>query len=298
MPATGTHTALSQMGAPVPPVGSAAHGYRPERTLRLRVELSRQLRRRRTQLTFGFLVVLPLLLALAFEFGGDPGDDAPGLVDLAAHGAANFAFFTLFAATGFLLVVVVALFAGDTVASEASWSSLRYLLVLPVPRARLLRQKLLVGLLTCAFALVLLPTVTYLVGGAFFGFGPVETPLGTGLSGSTSIARLALAVAYLAVSLLFVAALAFMIGVFTDAPLGAVGGAVMLVILSNILDAVTALGSVRSVLPTHYQFAWTDVLEPSVVWDDMVRGGVGSLAYSVVFLAVAFWRFRTKDIVS
>ena len=35
-------------------------------------------------------------------------------------GAANFTLFTLFAATGFLLVVVFALFSGDTVAGAAS----------------------------------------------------------------------------------------------------------------------------------------------------------------------------------
>ena len=47
---------------------------------------------------------------------------------------------------GFLLVVAVALFCGDTVASEAGWSSLRYLLAAPVPRTRLLRQKLAVAM--------------------------------------------------------------------------------------------------------------------------------------------------------
>ena len=72
-------------------------------------------------------------------------DDAAALVDLATTGASNFALFTEFAAVGFLLVVIVALFCGDTVASEASWSSLRYLLAQPVPRSRLLRQKLIVA---------------------------------------------------------------------------------------------------------------------------------------------------------
>jgi len=44
---------------------------------------------------------------------------------------------------------------------------------------------------------------------------------------------------------LVVAGLAFPALVSTDSPLGAVGGAVGLVIVSNILDAVTALGSWR-----------------------------------------------------
>ena len=79
----------------------------------------------------------------ADDDGGRPG--ARGFVDLAQESGANLTVFTLFASTGFLLVVVVALFAGDSVPSEASWSSLRYLLAAPVPRTRLLRQKLVVA---------------------------------------------------------------------------------------------------------------------------------------------------------
>jgi ABC-2 type transport system permease protein len=219
-------------------------------------------------------------------------------VDLATSGAANFTLFTLFAATGFLLVVVFALFAGDTVASEASWSSLRYLLAAPVPRGRLLRQKLLVALGFSAFALVLLPFVAFVVGGAFYGWGPARTPLGTSFTTGTALVRLLLVLAYLALTLVFVSALAFVLSVWTDAPLGAVGGAVLLVIVSNILDAIPALGDWRQVLPTHYQYAWVDLLGPTMVWDQVARGVLWSLAYSLVLFAVAWWHFGRKDVVS
>jgi len=278
----------------------AAVGYRPAGTLSLRVEVRRQLRRRRTQLTLGFLALLPLLLAGAFQLGSsnDNQGGAPGLVDLATSGAANFTLFALFASTGFLLVVVVALFAGDTIAAEASWSSLRYLLASPVPRSRLLLQKLLVALGFSAFSLVLLPVASLLVGWAVFGWAPVRSPLGTSLSTPQAMLRLGIIVAYLAVALLFVAALAFLIGVYTDAPLGAVGGAVLLVIVSNILDAVSALGSLRDLLPTHYQYAWVDGLGPTVTWAGMARGAVSSLIYSTILLLVAWRHFLRKDILS
>src|SRR4051794_36768779 len=179
MPGTGGHRGIA--GAAPPPevtaADGAAPGYRARRTLPLLVETRRQLTRRRTQAALGFLVVLPFLLVAAFKLGGDdPGPGAPGLVDLATTGAANFTLFTLFVSTGFLLVVVVALFAGDTVASEASWSSLRYLLAAPVPRSHLLRRKLTVALLYSGFAMVLLPTVAYLAGGTFFGWDPLRSP--------------------------------------------------------------------------------------------------------------------------
>jgi ABC-2 type transport system permease protein len=301
MPTRGSHERLDHAAAPATAhgAGAAASGYRPRRTLPLLVEVRRQLTRRRTRLTLGFLVVLPFLLVAAFTIGDpQPGRGAPGLVDVATAGAANFTLFTLFVAAGFLLVVVFALFAGDTVASEASWSSLRYLLASPVPRSHLLARKLVVALGYSFFAIVLLPAVAYLAGGVFFGWAPVRTPLGTTLGNGEALVRLAVIVAYLAVTLLFVSALAFLIGVWTDAPLGAVGGAVLLVIVSNILDAVTALGRWREGLPTHYSFAWADTLGPTIVWDSMAKGALWSVAYSGVLLAAAWWHFLRKDIVS
>ncbi len=110
--------------------------------------------------------------------------------------------------------------------------------------------------------------------------------------------RLAIIVGYLAVSLLFVAALGFYAGVRTDAPLGAVGGTVLLVIVSNILDQVTALGNIRNVLPTHYSYAWLDALGPTIQWDSMARGTLSAVAYSAVLLALAWRHFLRKDIVS
>jgi ABC-2 type transport system permease protein len=301
MPGRGHHEGIA--AAPPPartaqPDGAAA-GYSARRTLGLRVEFRRQLTRRRTQFALGFLVVLPFLLVAAFSFGSPRnGNSSTALVDLATVGAANFTVFTLFVSSGFLLVVIVALFAGDTVASEASWSSLRYLLATPIPRSHLLQRKLIVSLGYCLIALIVLPAVSYLAGGLFFGWAPLRSPLGGTIDGSDLLVRLVIATAYIGISLLVVAGLAFLLGVWTDAPLGAVGGAVMLVIVSNILDSVTALGDTRRFLPTHYSLAWTDVLGTDLRWDGMVRGSLWSVGYAMVLLACAWWHFERKDITS
>ncbi|HEY7487986.1 MAG TPA: ABC transporter permease subunit [Streptosporangiaceae bacterium] len=273
------------------------------RTLPLRVEAVRQLRRRRTLVAFGILLVLPWVLVGAFEIGGDPSSDGPGgrpsLVEVATASALNFALFALFVSVGFLLVVAVALFCGDTVASEANWSSLRYLLAAPVPRARLLRQKLIVAFAYATLAVVSLPLMSLLAGTVAFGWGDVRLPdVGAVVPSGEALGRMAIIVAYALVSQLVVAALAFLLSVTTDSPLGAVGGAVGLVIISNILDAVTALGSWRDILPTHWMFAWMDVLQPSIQWAGMAKGAALSFSYAVVLVALAFRRFQAKDIVS
>jgi ABC-2 type transport system permease protein len=280
-------------------VDGAAAGYRPRRTLPIRVEVARQLRRRRSQITLGFLVVLPFLLLIAFKVGnGNSNRNSGQLVDLATQSGTNFTVFAMFASASFLLVVVVALFFGDTVASEASWSSLKYLLAAPVPRARLLRQKAIVAGLLSLLGLVLLPAVSLLVGVLWYGSGDLVGPTGEALSFGIAVGRVGLAVVYLALSLMWVAGLALLLSVSTDAPLGAVGGAVLVSILSEILDSITALGGLREYLPTHYAFAWSDLLSSSVDWGDMARGVLSALVYGVIFVALAIRRFARKDITS
>lgn len=277
-----------------------APGYRAGRTLPLRVELVRQLKRRRTLIMGAILAVLPFVLLVAFAIGGDPADrnGRVTLMDTATASGANFAAVSLFVSAGFLLVIPVALFCGDTVASEASWSSLRYLLAAPVPRARLLWSKLAVGLGLSLAAMVLLPVVALAAGTAAYGWGPLQIPTGGTLDAGTAAGRLVVVVAYLFVSQLVTAALAFWLSTRTDAPLGAVGGAVGLTIVGNVLDAVTALGHWRDFLPAHWQFAWADAVQPRPEWSGMIQGTAVSVAYALVLFALAFRGFARKDVVS
>ncbi|MEU3028159.1 ABC transporter permease [Streptomyces incarnatus] len=276
-----------------------ASGYRTRGTLPLRVELVRQLKRRRTLVMGALLAVLPFVLVIAFAVGHPSGRDGQvTLMDTATASGANFAAVNLFVSAGFLLVVPVALFCGDTVASEANWSSLRYLLAAPVPRARLLWSKLVVALGLSLAAMVLLPVVALAVGTAAYGWGTLQIPTGGALDPGTAVQRLAVAVAYIFVSQLVTAGLAFWLSTRTDAPLGAVGGAVGLTIVGNVLDAVTALGHWRDFLPAHWQFAWADAVQPHAEWSGMIQGAALSVTCALVLFALAFRGFARKDIVS
>ncbi|GLY69471.1 ABC transporter permease [Amycolatopsis taiwanensis] len=274
-------------------------GYRPGRTLRLGVELRRQLRRRRTQLVLGFVVVLPFILVLAFELGqSNPNRRSGGFVDLATASAPNFVVLALFVSVGFLLPTIVALFFGDTVASEASWSSLKYLLAIPVPRHRVLRQKAIASALLALLALVLLPLVSLGVGMIFYGSGDAISPTGDAIPFGQSLLALAMSCGYIVIQLAWVAGLGLLLSVLTDAPLGAVGGTVLVAILSQILDQITALGSLRNYLPTHYAYSWVDFIATDIDWTNIAAGVLSAIAYATVFWLIAARRFATKDITS
>lgn len=285
----------------------AAPGYRRGRTLTVAAEWRRQVRRRRTHLTFGLLVALPLIVLAAFEVGGD-GDDGDGagpgggrfaaLVDLATAGGLNFALSTVYVSSGFLLIVVVALFFGDTVASEASWGSLRYLLAASVPRSRLLAAKLVVAAGYSLLAMLVLTGTALAAGTLRYGWHPLRSTVAAELAPAAGLGRLLLVLGYLAVSMVVVAAVAFLLSTGTDAPLGAVGGAVLVFIGSSILDQITALGDLRALLPTHYADAWLGFLSTPMAWDGAVRGALSALCYGTALLALAWWRFHRRDVLS
>ena len=267
----------------------------------IKVEVLRQAKRRRTIYAFLALLAIPLIVMTALLVNGGanrPGGGRPELVDVASASGLNFALFMLLATSQFLLVVVVSLFAGDAVASEGQWGSLRYLLTRPIPRARLLRTKLVVAALYAAVAVVLVPLASLAMGAVAFGWSAVQTPLAGALGINTGLSRLALGTGYVVATMAVVVALAFLFSTMTDAPLTAVGGAVVLVVVSEILDQVSALGTIRNGLPTHYWLSWLDLLVDPVDASHMTTGLLAMVPWVAVPLALAFWNFSRRDILS
>ncbi len=275
--------------------------YNARATLTVRVELIRQLRRRRTLVAFVLAVALPLIVVAAVKLGPDArafGDGDLDLVGLATAGPWNFTLTMLLFASGFLLTIIAAMFLGDTVASEASWSTMRYLLAAPVPRRRFLRSKVIVGLILTAVTLLILVTTAFVVALFVFGSAPLTSPLGGSFDVATSWQRLGIVTAYIGIQLLIPAGIAFLMSVLTDVPLGAVGAAVLIVIILNIIDAIDALGDLRRLLPTDYGAAWVDALGQQVVWNDMAIGVSYAVVTFAVLVGIAVLRFDRKDVLS
>jgi ABC-2 type transport system permease protein len=287
------------------------NSYRANKTLPYRVELIRQIKRRRTAVAYALMVALPLIVVAAVKLGPQSnsssssgggesnfGSGSLNLIGLATNGTWNFTLVMLLFGSGFLLTTVFALFAGDTVASEASWSTLRYLLATPVPRRRLLFIKLAVGLTLSLGAITTLVVASLAIGAIAFGTAPLTSPLGGTFESTEALTRIAIITAYIAVTLLFTSGVAFLMTVVTDVPLGAVGTSVMIVIVSQILDALEALGDLRQWLPSHYARAWTDVLAPTIDWTSMARGAAFSVIGFTIFVVWSVLKFDKKDVLS
>lgn len=281
--------------------------YNRRDALTVPTEFIRQVRRKRTLIAFILVIALPLIVVAAVKFGPSASGGGGGggfgggdldLVGLATNGAWNFTLTMLFFASGFLLTILAAMFLGDTVASEANWSTMRYLLAAPVPRRRFLRAKMIVGLILTVLVMLTLVLASFLIGWIAFGSAALSSPISGTFTTGESAQRLAIIAGYMALQLLIPAGIAFIISVSTDVPLGAVGGAVVIVIVLNILDAIEPLGDLRRLLPTDYGASWSDALGTVIVWDDMALGAAYAIVVFAILAGVAVLRFDRKNILS
>jgi ABC-2 type transport system permease protein len=273
----------------------------------IRVELAKLFRRPRTYVIAGLLCALPFIVAVFLattRIPPPPGQGGAFLSAVLSNGA-------LYPAAAMALVmpvflpVSVAVLAGDSVAGEASTGTLRYLLIRPVGRTRLLVAKLIALIAFVLFAIGAVLITSLITGLTLFGGEPaagVALPADvTSLSGVTItpaglVLRLLATVAYVVVSMLGVAAIALFLSTVTDSALGAAMGALAVLVTSQVLVTLDAAAAIRPYLPTRYWLAWIDFFRDPVLWRDIERGIGIQLVFLVVLLGAAWANFMTRDI--
>jgi ABC-2 type transport system permease protein len=266
------------------------------------VELRKMFRRPRTWAIIGVLNALPVLVAVLLvltDLAPRPGEGPPFLSAVLRNGA----FYPLAALAIVLplfLPIAVAVVAGDSVAGEAQAGTLRYLLARPAGRTRLLVAKLVAVMAFVLVTVVVVAGVGYVVGTTLFDAQPIA---GTSVSG-TSLpppeigGRTVLAVGYVAVSMLGVAAFALFFSTLTDSPLGATMGTLAVLVASSLLFTLDAASPIAPYLPTRYWLAFVDLFRDPILWRDLVRGVALQGVYVGVLLAAAWANFTTKDVTS
>lgn len=270
----------------------------------IRVEFIRQLRRARTWGHIGAMVTVPLLIGIAnYLERGKENSLHLNLYDLGTDNAVNFAIFVLLLMSTFFVVVVVASLAGESVSGEATWGTLRYLLVRPVRRSRLILAKLFVAAVLAFAVTYLIVIVSVLVGALFFGWSNVLT-LGSSrfvpvelISPWEGLWRLGLATGYVSICMLFVVAVGIFLSTLTDSTAAAVVGTIVVVVTCGVLLQVPSLAGIRPIVPTRYWVEWTGFFNPAGT-GGLWKGLLSSAVWSATFSGAALVRFRRKDILS
>lgn len=265
------------------------------------VELVKLCRRPRTWVSLLLLCGLPATIAIFLavtKVGPAPGEEPAFLAAVLANGSL-FPAAALAIVLPIFLPVAVAVVAGDSVAGEASSGMLRYLLIRPVGRTKLLVAKLVAVVAYVLLAVVSVAVTAYITGISLFEAQPgttVITVSGVSLTPAELLVRTAAALLYVAVSMLGVAAIALFLSTVTDSSLGAALGALAALVTSTALVTLDAAASVRPYLPTRYWLAWIDFFRDPILWRDIERGLALQGVYVAVFLAMAWANFATKDV--
>lgn len=272
------------------------------------VELRKLALRPRVWVSVLLLCLLPAIVAVFLataDFAPPPGQGGAFLSAVVNDGS-------LYPAAALALVlplflpIAVAVTAGDAIAGEASGGTLRYLLVRPVGRTRLLTAKLVAIAVYVTAAIVIIVLTSLVIGVLLFGTGGQVTPggqpagavslSGVSLSSSSLALRLLGAVAYIVSSMVGFAAIAVFLSTLSDSAVGAALGGLAVLITSSVLETLDAAAGVKPYLPTHYWLSWIDFFRDPVLWRNIDHGLLLQAGYIVVFFGAAWANFATKDI--
>ncbi|MER5672529.1 ABC transporter permease [Pseudonocardia alni] len=282
------------------------------------VELALLLRRTRVWLCWLLLCALPALVAVVVSATGilPPPGQGPAFLSAVATNGQIFPAFALALVLPILLPITVAVVAGDTVAGEAAAGTLRYLLIRPVGRLRLLVAKLVSVAFFVVTAVTLVVLTSYAVGIAVFGTGtttatggltlpPVDAGPGSVASLSGTViepadlaTRTGLTVAYLALCMLTLGALGIFFSTLTDSPLAAALAVLAVVVTSASLQALDASAAFVDFLPTAHWLAWIDLYRDPVLYDAARTGAWVQAGWVAVAVGAAWANLATKDIAS
>jgi ABC-2 type transport system permease protein len=271
------------------------------------VELVKLLRRPRTWVTLALLCALPIVVAafIATTHLAPPPGQGSAFLSAVLRDGSLYPAAAMAMVVPVFLPVAVAVIAGDSVAGEAAGGTLRYLLVRPVGRTRLLVAKLVALMAFVLLAIAAVVVTSYVTGRLLFGSAPpaavgqaggVTSLSGSPLTPTQLLERLLGAVGFVAVSMLAVAAIALFLSTLTDSALGAALGALAVLVASEILVTLDAAASVKPYLLTRYWLAWIDFFRQPIFWRDIERGLAVSGVYIGLLLAASWANFMTRDI--
>lgn len=271
-----------------------------------RSELLTTFRRWRTLALLAVLAAVPILVGIAVKIetgdgssaggGGPEGGGGPAFISQITNNGLFLVFTALAATLPFFLPMAIGVIAGDAIAGEANAGTLRYLLVAPAGRTRLLLTKYATTMTFCLVATLVVAVSALTVGALLFPLGDLTTISGTRISFGEGLARALLIALVVAVSLIGVAALGLFVSTLTNSGIAAMATTVGLLITVQILDQIPQLHALQPYFFSHYWLSFADLMREPVYWDDLVKNlGLQGL-YAAVFGSAAWARFTAKDI--
>jgi ABC-2 type transport system permease protein len=263
------------------------------------IEAATTFRRLRVLALLGVLVLVPVFLALAvYLTGGPAAGHGPAFLDRATENGIFTALAGLGATMPFFIPLSVAVVAGDSVAGEANLGTLRYLLVRPAGRARLVLAKGLVVFGFCLAAALVVVLAGTVAGVAFFPHGVVVTLSGRTIPFLDGFGRSLLAALVVGASMFGLASIGLFVSTLFDAPIAAMAITVAAVVVSGILDGLSETAFIHPYLFANYWLAFANLIRDPVRWHGIWQDLVLQAGYVAIFGSLAWARMTSRDVLA
>ena len=277
------------------------------RTL-LKIELYKILKRPRTYIGFG--AILLIVFALEFAFFAE-GETLIGLVFQNLSSVfrlegkiitVNFLTYMLLNVLIIHVPILICLVTGDIISGESANGSLRLLMQRPYGRMKIYMAKWLAGVIYTIALVLFLGLVSYLLGYLLFGNGDlIVFRRGVHVFEATDVVwRFFGAFGMGILSMMVIASLSIMISSFTNNSIGPIVGTIAILIVLNIISTVAA-NVLQPVLPyvfTTHVVKWQYFFDTSIDWGAIRMGIVVQSFYIILFTTIGLINFKRKDILT
>ncbi|HEX4790952.1 MAG TPA: ABC transporter permease [Actinospica sp.] len=280
------------------PAATRRASWNPRGSL-LSNELATMFRRNRNLVLLAALALIPVALGVALKVATHQnGHGDGGFLAQVSNNGLFLVFATLSLTLPVFLPMALGVVAGDSISGEAAQGTLRYLLVAPVGRVRLLAVKGVALAVFCLVSTVVVSAAALLTGLALFPVGPVTLLSGDTIGMGAALVKALWIALIVAASLLGLAAVGLFVSTLTDTPIAAMAVATGVTIICGIMQAIPQLSAIQPWLYTYQWSSYADLLRDPVYTANIDRNLLIQLGYVVVFGSAAWARLTTRDVTS
>jgi ABC-2 type transport system permease protein len=273
------------------------------------IELFKIFKKPRTYIAFAAIAAIIFLVQLAlYVDGGAYLDFVMRSVNTAfiVEGKMMNGYFIFFVILQTLLVhvpLLISLVAGDMVAGEANMGTLRLLVTKPLSRTSLMLAKFFAASVYTILLLSFMAILGLFGSIAIFGTSDLmvfKSDMLVLFDRSDVLWRYGAAYGFAALSMITVAALAFLFSVFAENSIGPIIAAMSVIIVCTILTTmdIPFFNALKPYLFTNHMLNWKGFFDRPVDYREVLKSALVLLAHIVFFVSLAIYVFRKKDILS
>ncbi|MBO9684398.1 MAG: ABC transporter permease [Flavisolibacter sp.] len=274
-----------------------------------KIELFKIFKKPRTYIAFAAIAAIIFLVQLAFYLDGEKYMSfvmASVESSFSLEGNLMNGYFIFFVILQTLLVhvpLLISLVAGDMIAGEANMGTLRLLASRPVSRTSIILSKFLA---TCIYVLLLLSFMALLgLFGSMLLFGSSDLMVFKSdklllIDRADVWWRYAAAYGFAALSMITVAALAFLFSVFAENSIGPIIAAMSVIVVLTILTTMDLpfFNDMKPWLFTNHMLNWKGFFDRPVDKPEVLKSALFLIGHIVFFVSLSVCIFRKKDILS